>query len=197
MENTITEIWKPIPSNPYYFISNWGRIKSVDHPIWCKKNNSYSIRKGHLLKASNSNSKHYWRIRIPDGTKRGKMWAVHRLVAEAFIPNPNNLPQINHIDGNKNNNHVSNLEWCNQSHNIKHAHVAGLISNAKQSANSRLRKLTEEQVCYIKNEFSKAKFSRRGDKMRFCENMRRKFGLKSKNTIFWIIQGSTNKYIGI
>ena len=197
MNNIELEIWKPIASNPYYYVSNFGRVKSVDHPVWCKVNKSYSIKKGHLLKPNNSNSKHYWRIRIPDGTRRGKIWAVHRLVAEAFIPNPNNLPQINHIDGNKDNNYVSNLEWCDQSHNFKYAYATGLVSKEKQSINCHLRKLTEAQVSYIKSEYAKAVFIKRGDKMRFCENMRNKFGLKSKNTIFEILQNRTNRFITV
>lgn len=66
--------------------------------------------------------------------KKAKKYFRHRLVAEHFIDNPNLLKFVNHIDGNKSNNTVSNLEWCNQSHNEKHAFATGL----KQKTNKKI-----------------------------------------------------------
>lgn len=91
MEQFVDEIWKPCTVNSVYMVSNYGRVQTIDHKIWCKKNNSYSLRKGHLCTPSNNNSKHYWRVGIQINNKR-KAFSVHRLVATAFIPNPNNLP---------------------------------------------------------------------------------------------------------
>lgn len=59
---------------------------------------------------------------------KGKHFLVHRLVANAFIPNPDNLEMVNHKDGNKLNNDVSNLEWCDASHNMRHAYINKLIN---------------------------------------------------------------------
>lgn len=75
---------------------------------------------------------------------------IHRLVAQAFIPNPNNLPCVNHKDGNKLNNHVDNLEWCTHRENTIHAHVNGLSrvpeNHTRQGRNNGNSKLTEEDV---------------------------------------------------
>ena len=194
MEQFINEIWKPIEENPVYLVSNYGRVKTIDHPVWCKVNNNYSIRKGRLCTLSNNNSKRYWRVGVQINNKQ-KLLAVHRLVAKAFIPNPNNLPQINHIDGNKNNNHVSNLEWCDGSYNMKHAFRTGLNDRAKISLHCHLRKLSIEQVRYILEEYNKIDISIRGNKMKFARSIQSKFNLKSPSTILWIVNGGTNKFI--
>lgn len=94
------EIWKNIENYPNYQISNYGNVKNI-------KNNkilSFEICKGYKRCHLYSNSK-------------GKNLLIHCLVAQAFIPNPNNLPQINHKDENKLNNNVDNLEWCTAKYN--------------------------------------------------------------------------------
>lgn len=194
MEQFIDEIWKPIKENPVYLVSNYGRVKTIDHPVWCVKNNSFSIRKGIICALSNNNSKRYWRVGVQINNKQLRL-AVHRLVAEAFISNPNNLPQVNHIDGNKDNNHVSNLEWCDNGYNQKHAFNTGLKDITKLSEHSSLRKLTIEQVKIIKEEYKKVDTSIRGNKMKFAREMQCKFNLKSTSTILWIINGGTNKHL--
>jgi len=78
-----------------------------------------------------------------------KFYALHRLVALAFIPNPDNLTYINHIDGNRYNNKADNLEWCTQSNNMLHAYNTGLKSNHGEL--NPFRKLTKEQVTQIWN----------------------------------------------
>ena len=76
----------------------------------------------------------YKRVTLWFNGKQKKM-SVHRLVAMAFIPNPDNLPQVNHIDGNKQNNSVENLEWCNQRHNTKEAYKLKLIKSKSTKVN--------------------------------------------------------------
>lgn len=194
MEQFIDEIWKPIEENPVYLVSNYGRVRTIDHPVWCKVNNSYSIRKGRFCIPTNNNSKRYWRVGVQINNRQ-KHLAIHRLVAKAFIPNPNNLPQINHIDGDKNNNKVSNLEWCNNGYNQAHAWKNHLKNVTKMSEHSSLRKLTVEQVRFIKEEYNKVDTSIRGNKMNFARKMQTKFNLKSVSTILWIVNGGTNKHI--
>ena len=62
-----------------------------------------------------------------DGVR--KQFLVHRLVALAFLPNPNNLPEVNHKDENKKNNHVSNLEWCDRNYNMSYGNISQKISD--------------------------------------------------------------------
>ena len=122
------EEWKNIPSMEYYQASNLGRIRSVEHYIKSNFHNCKLVkRKGKILKQYKGV---YYSITINDKGKTRKR-LVHRLVAEAFIPNLLNKPCINHKDGNKLNNNVNNLEWCTIQENTKHAYDNKLQNNKR------------------------------------------------------------------
>ena len=127
------EIWKDVEGyEGLYQVSNLGNVKSIPRVIKSSlKHQNKVLRKGRLLKQSlNHNGYPQIVLKI-----LGKCYCkrVHRLVAEVFIPNPNNYPQINHIDGNKLNNKVSNLEWCTAKQNIIHAFKEGLYKTPKKA----------------------------------------------------------------
>lgn len=110
------EIWKDlIGYEGLYQVSNLGNIRSLNY----RKTNAIKQLKYRI------NHKGYFDVQISKKAKTKRMF-LHRLVARTFIPNPNNLPQVNHIDGNKLNNNVNNLEWCDNSYNQKHAYKLGL-----------------------------------------------------------------------
>lgn len=94
-----------------------------------KKGDIYSYYTNKILKQRNS-KKGYPSVRLIINGK-GTTKVVHRLVAQTFIPNPDNHPQVNHIDGNKENNSVENLEWCTNDYNMKHSWEIGLRKSLK------------------------------------------------------------------
>jgi len=131
LENLKDEIWKSIIEIPeHYKISNYGRIKTEGASYNIQ--NQYGKRTGikkksRILKQDMSNK--YPRIKIRTNGKRNSTgFMVHKLVAIAFIPNPDNKPFINHIDSNKLNNCVENLEWVTHKENMKHAVASGRMS---------------------------------------------------------------------
>ena len=114
--STETETWKDIEGyEGKYQVSNFGRIKSLERKEYMARNNCYRVRKEKVLKPD-IDKQGYEKVRLYKNGK-GKNIFVHRLVAIAFIKNPNKHPIINHIDEVPLNNHVSNLEWCTYSYN--------------------------------------------------------------------------------
>lgn len=121
-----------------------------------------------------------------NGKKTRKTVFVHRLVAEAFIPNPDNKPQINHKDGNKQNNCVDNLEWCTNGENQQHAIKMGLNGGFNHPNHN--RKLTYEDVRYIKK-YHNPKVRGYG-----MTSLAKKFGV-CEGTIKQILDGRSYKFI--
>ena len=110
---TIEEEWRPVEgTNGKYDVSNFGRVRTN------------SQRPGLLTLTKQASGYLYAMVELATG--KPKNCRVNRLVAQHFIPNPDNLPEVNHIDGNKENNHVSNLEWTDRSRNVKHSFDTGL-----------------------------------------------------------------------
>lgn len=108
-----------------------------------------NIKTGNVLKVSILKTG-YYAVCVSLGSKKNKKCIkIHKAVAETFIPNPNNYPQVNHKDGNKLNNCVNNLEWASREDNINHAFKHGLISHScEKNSNAKLNK---ETVKFIRN----------------------------------------------
>lgn len=122
------EIWLPVQGFEYFYhVSNFGRIKALERKeiFPCMFNGTkIGIRKERIM-APRVHTGGYHRVSLGFGNR--KDYYIHRIVASAFIPNPGNLPMINHKNGIKNDNRVDNLEWCTAKQNINHAIDTGLL----------------------------------------------------------------------
>lgn len=130
------EIWKQTIEDKYYEVSNYGRVR----------------HDGRMLSGSVRHDGYIY-VNI-----RGRQYPKHKIVAEAFIPNPDNKPFVNHIDGNKQNCMDINLEWCTQSENSQHAHDTGLQPKGLSTYKG---KFTYEQREEIKRIWDSGELSRR------------------------------------
>lgn len=173
------EVWKEsIITNGAYSVSNLGRVRSNERIVYCTPNNrrAYNryvpsqICKQHLVQG-------YLKVHLcmPDGTK--KMINVHRLVAEAFIPNPQKLSCINHKSEKKIENFAWNLEWCDHKYNNNYGTRNERMSKAQRNMPSKSKRVLQldldgnlikewESIC----ELGRAGFDRKGVS-RCCRNM--------------------------
>jgi len=140
------EIWKDIEGyEGIYQVSNLGRVKSLERIIVCK-NNVKKFYSEKFLKPVSDNQG-YQIIHLNSKIHKSKNHKIHRLVAFAFIPIINGKIEINHIDGNKKNNEINNIEWCTSSENKKHAFKLGLRNNKGENGS---HKIKEKQAIEIK-----------------------------------------------
>lgn len=165
-------IWKTLTYNgetySQFEISNNGQLKNV---------NTGTIYKQHI------NKEGYSQVCVSLGSRnKKKVFKIHKAVAEVFIPNYENKREVNHIDGNKQNNCEDNLEWVTGSENVRHAFLTGL-NHPIQGTNHPSSKLTEEDVIYIREHYI-ARDPKYG-----ARALSRKFDI-NKNTILGIIHGT-------
>ena len=152
------EIFKDIKDyESYYEVSNKGNVRSKDrtYNLTVKGTQTKRFWKGKLLSSQKSNTG--YECVLLSKHQVCKKFSIHRLVANAFIPNPQNKPQVNHIDGNKLNNHVDNLEWCTAKENHKHAsenNLAHFKDARNNKAKSVINTMTNKIYCTAKEAYN-------------------------------------------
>lgn len=133
------EIWRDIPGFDGYQASNLGNIKSLEKEVW---NAHQMVARPEKILKPFSDKKGYLRVKL---YKNGSHYTkkIHRLVALAFIPNPEGKPEVNHEDGNKTNNRINNLSWATKKENIQHAFKNELIKIKKGKDNKLSKKVCQ------------------------------------------------------
>lgn len=140
LQELIAERWMDIVGwERLYQISDNGRIKRLSRIVKVKRSNSceYTMQFKEKMLTPNTTQWGYKKINLISGN-RIESYFLHRLVANAFIPNYNKKPFINHIDNNKENNHYSNLEWVTTKENIAHAYETGIRRPGERNGRARL-----------------------------------------------------------
>lgn len=167
------EIWKDVKGyEGRYTVSNLGQVKSF-----------LTLKISGLLLNRNLDTAGYPIVKRYSGNDKGKTKKVHRLVAEAFIPNPNSLPQVNHLDGVKDNNCVANLEWCDGFGNQRHAWNIGLCKK-RFGEDCNVSKATEKIILEIREKAGRV----------LMKDMAKEYGM-SKTNVSDIIKRRTWKHI--
>ena len=175
----IQEEWRPIKNHEGYEVSNLGRVRSLPRLVntHTKKRGDYQrLLKGRVLSVQSKCG--YYRVKLGAGA----FYFVHRIVAEAFIPNPENLPFINHKDENKKNNIPSNLEWCTKRYNN--------LYNGRQQRCAASRKKNDPENLWAKRGSEKRRRTESFDKfaeyskIRFSKKVRQ-LGLNGDEICVW------------
>ena len=152
------EIWRPVVGyEGLYEVSSYGRVRSLDR--YDRRN---QFRKGKLLKNRDNGNGYLICILSKNGIVKNKY--IHRLVLEAFIPNPDNLSEVNHKDEDKTNNNVDNLEWCDRKYNCNYG------SKIEREINTKIKKgiylgLSQEEYEIHKKEYQHQYYLKNKDRI--------------------------------
>lgn len=173
------EIWKPVVGyEGLYEVSNFGNVKRLEKLVKHAKGGLSRIKEKILLQSKDRRG--YNRLVL---TKENhQTHRVHTIVAKAFIENVDNKPIVNHIDGNKINNKVDNLEWVTKSENELHAYRIGLKKSGNIGSKCHWAKFTKEQIIEIRKEYKPTRNS--------IGDLAKKYGVKW-DTISNIVKGKT------
>ena len=153
------EEWRPIKGyEGLYEVSNTGRVRSLD-----RYDSNNHFLKGRILKLYTRKGGYLFVQLHLNG--KGKNYLVHRLVAIAFIPNPDNLPEVNHLDEDKTNNRVENLEFCDRKYNINYGTRTDKVRNTAINNGTWLNLNDEERKIYH-NEYQKKYYQENKNKIR-------------------------------
>lgn len=174
------KIWKKIPGYSLYEISNYGEIKTF---------NWKNMGKEKIMKPALDAGGYLRTMLKRDSDGKIHTIKVHRLVAITFIDNPEDKPQVNHINGIRNDNRVSNLEWCTNKENIKHSFKIGLSSNKGEK--NPCATLTDEQVKEILSTYV---FGKKGKVGMTKEQLAQKYNT-TYSVIKRIVQRKTWKHL--
>lgn len=174
------ETWKPIVAIPGYEVSSLGRVKKLP----CGKGFNSVERIKTLVTSKDGYLMLNWKTL--DGKQHSK--PIHRIVAEAFIPNPEKKDTVNHIDGDKTNNNVDNLEWATRREQLTHAYAHALRVSHKGSENCN-SKLSQDDVMFIRT------YTVKRSRTHGIPSMAKKFGV-SYETIYNVLSGKTYKEEG-
>jgi hypothetical protein len=176
------EIWKDIEGyEGLYQVSTLGRLKRLEYIVICKNGRNRKLPT-HILNPPILKNGYIIACLRKEG--KGKYLLLHRLVASAFLPNPNNLAQVNHKDGNKKNNNVENLEWVTPQNNIIHAFNNNLMHPA-HGIKINVGHFVEEDIRNIRLKASEGMSQRK---------IAAEYGVK-QNAIWLILNCKTYKWV--
>lgn len=182
------EIWKPVPTEYCNFKVDKKHWKYEASNTGLIKMNTY-INKGGRTEHEKTlkpfrTTRGYLKVKLIDQNGNRFNCCIHRLVATVFIPNPENLPQINHKDGNKENNHVKNLEWCTGIYNQWHKYAFGLANNCGEVLE--IRQYSKDGNIILDYQSAKEAFRQTQiNDSQILDCCKRKYGAKTAGGYLW------------